>query len=116
MEKIENFDDIEIIVDLSAGDPGVHSWVMIAQARYHKEVGAGCTAVSAPAFYPYLQAGQLVGLLGGLMGAAEYETLVKHPDAATEAMPSQVLSHAVIIIFILIGNITFFIERRRSKK
>jgi len=116
MEQVENFDDIEIIVDLSAGDPGIRSWVMIAQARYHKKVGAGCTAVSAPAFYPYLQTGQLVGLLGGLMGAAEYETLVKHPDSATRAMPSQALSHAVIIIFILIGNITFFVERRRLRR
>ena len=116
MEKVKNFDDIAIIVDLSAGDPGIRSWVMIAQARYHKKVGAGCTAVSAPAFYPYLQTGQLVGLLGGLVGAAEYETLVKHPDSATAGMSSQALSHAVIIIFVLIGNITFFIERRRSKK
>ena len=116
MEKVKNFDDIALIVDLSAGDPGIRHWVMIAQARYHKKVGGGCTAVSAPAFYPYLQTGQLVGLLGGLVGAAEYETLVKHPDSATAGMSSQALSHAVIIIFILIGNITFFIERRRSKK
>ena len=116
MEKVKNFDDIAIIVDLSAGDPGIRHWVMIAQARYHKKVGGGCTAVSAPAFYPYLQTGQLVGLLGGLVGAAEYETLVKHPDSATAGMSSQALSHAVIIIFVLIGNITFFIERRRSKK
>ena len=103
MEKIKNFDDIGIIVDLSAGDPGIPQWVMIARDRYHKKVGGGCTAVSAPGFYPYLQTGQLVGLLGGLMGAAEYEALVDHPDSATEAMPSQVLSHTVIIIFILIG-------------
>ena len=116
MEEVESFDDMDIIVDLSAGDPGIRHWVMIAQARYHKKVGGGCTAVSAPAFYPYLQTGQLVGLLGGLVGAAEYETLVKHPDSATAGMSSQALSHAVIIIFVLIGNITFFIERRRSKK
>ena len=116
MKKVKNFDEIEIIVDLSAGDPGIRHWVMIAQARYQKKVGGGCTAVSAPAFYPYLQTGQLVGLLGGLMGAAEYEALVKHPGSAIEAMPSQALSHAVIIILILIGNITFFVERRRSRK
>lgn len=115
MEKVANFDDIGIIVDLSAGDPGIRHWVMIAQARYQKKVGGGCTAVSAPAFYPYLHTGQLVGLLGGLVGAAEYETLVKHPDSATAGMSSQALSHAVIILFILIGNITFFVERRRAK-
>ena len=33
---------------------------------------AGCTAVSAPEYYPYVQSGQLSGLLGGLAGAAAY--------------------------------------------
>lgn len=113
MSGVRNFDQVGMIVDLSAGDPGIRHWVMIAQARFHKQVGAGCTAVSAPAFYPYLQTGQLVGLLGGLKGAAEYETLVKSPGPASRAMDPQAITHGVIILFIVIGNITYFVERRR---
>lgn len=116
MDGVRNFDQMGIIVDLSAGDPGIRHWVMIAQARFHKKVGAGCTAVSAPAFYPYLQTGQLVGLLGGLKGAAEYETLVESPGSASRAMDPQAIAHGVIILFIVLGNITYFWERRRRRE
>jgi len=39
-------------------------------------VAVGVTAVMAADLYPYLQSGQLVGMLAGLKGAAEYEKLV----------------------------------------
>ena len=41
---------------------------------------ASCTTgVSEPEFVPNFQAGQLVGLVGGLAGAAEYEKLIGGP-------------------------------------
>jgi hypothetical protein len=39
-------------------------------------VAVGVTAVMAADMYPYLQSGQLIGMLSGLKGAAEYEKLV----------------------------------------
>lgn len=113
MEGVRNFDNIDLIISLSAGDPGVREWVMIAQGRYGKKVGAGVTAVSAPAFYPYLHAGQLVGLLGGMKGAAEYETLMEKKGTATAGMDAQSIAHGVIIFFILFANFFYLIGRRR---
>ena len=55
--------------------PGTKEWVQQVQARFHLPMVSGCTAVSAPEYYPYLQSGQLQGLLGGMAGAAEYEKL-----------------------------------------
>jgi hypothetical protein len=100
------------IVDFSAGDPGVPYWVMIAASRYHMPLGAGCTAVSAPNFYPYLDAGQLVGLLGGMKGAAEYEKLIGASGLATSGMDAQSIAHVVIIFFIVFGNVIYFATRR----
>ncbi len=117
MKDVRNYDDITMVIDLSAGDPGIPAWVMIAQGRFGKKVGGGCTAVSAPQYFAYLQAGQLVGLMGGMKGAAEYETLIKKKDLGTAGMDAQSVAHVVIVIFIIIGNITFFVERaRRGKK
>ena len=108
MDGVENFDSFAFIFDLSAGDPGIPFWVQIASDRFQKRLAGGCTAVSAPQFYPYYQAGQLVGLLGGMQGAAQYETLVDAKAAATAGMLAQSAAHAVIIIFIILGNIAFF--------
>ena len=114
MDGVTGFKDFKFIVDFSAGDPGVPYWVMIAASRYQMPLGAGCTAVSAPNFYPYLDAGQLVGLMGGMKGAAEYEILLGVSGLATSGMDAQSIAHVVIIFFIVFGNIVYFIMRRRK--
>ncbi len=113
---IRNYNDIDYIVDLSAGDPGIRTWVTVVQARFGKPVAAGCTAVSAPEFFPYTQSGQLQGLMAGLKGAAEYEALIEHPSEATGRMDAQSIAHLVIIIFIIFANISFFVLRKEKKE
>ena len=115
MRNIKTYADIDFVLGLSAGDPGLPFWIMIAQGRYGKKVGGGCTAVSAPMLYPYFP-NQLVGLLGGMKGAAEYELLVDAKGAATKGMDAQSIAHATIVLFVLIGNIFFFVSRRREKR
>jgi len=114
MEGVKNFDNIDLIVSLSAGDPGVRQWIMIAQGRYGKKVSGGVTAVSAPAFYPYLHAGQLRGLIGGMKGAAEYETLIKKSGTASRGMDAQSIAHGLIVLFIVLANVFFIIGKRKK--
>ena len=115
MENIKTYGDLDFVIGLSAGDPGLPFWIMIAQGRYGKRVGGGCTAVSAPMLYPYFP-NQLVGLLGGMKGAAEYELLVDAKGAATKGMDAQSIAHAAIVVFVIIGNVFFFISRRRERR
>ena len=68
----------------------------------------------APDLYPFLQSGQMKGLLGGLAGAAEYEALVGAPGLGTTGMQPQSVTHLIIILFILVGNTVYFITRRRG--
>ncbi len=112
MRGITNLGNIDFTFGLSSGDPGLREWIMVASDRVGIDVGGAATAVSAPEFYPYLQAGQLVGLMGGLKGASEYEALVGVPDTATAGMDAQSLAHLAIIIFIIVGNVMFFMDRR----
>jgi hypothetical protein len=86
----------------------------VGNSLFHRPIAGGCTAVSAPQFYPYLQTGQLIGLLGGLKGAAEYETLVNYAGDATRRMDAQSIAHLVIIIFIIFANISYFVLRKRG--
>ncbi len=116
MEGVKNFDDFALLVNISGGLPGTKEWVLQVQSRYHVKLGSGCTAVSAPEFYPYVQSGQLVGLLGGMKGAAEYEKLVKRPGTAQRGMDAQSVSHIVVFLFILIGNIAYFSVKGTRKR
>ena len=112
MKHIKNYNDIAIIVGLEAGSTG-DWWVMYVGARFHQRIILGVTAVMAASAYPYLQAKQIDGLIGGLKGAAEYESLIKHPGFASIGMSAQSWAHIAIIVFIIIGNIGYFMERRR---
>ncbi|UCF70499.1 MAG: hypothetical protein JSW49_09930 [candidate division WOR-3 bacterium] len=121
MAQIENYNDIDLLVSISGADPPKW-WVAYAQSRFGLRVGAGITAVSASEFYPYLQTGQFSGMLVGMKGAAEYEEMVerklevKARRKASEALLSLTYAHLVIIIFIVIGNIGYFIRRRDRRK
>jgi hypothetical protein len=112
MQEVENFDDIAFVMEVSAGTPGTREWVQQVQGRYRVALGSGTTAVGAPNFYPYVQSGQLTGLLGGLKGAAEYETLIGHPGDATKGMDAQSIVHALVVVFILFGNVVYLLSLR----
>jgi hypothetical protein len=115
MKGIVNYDNIEGII-LITGTSGIDYWIAYANGRYNAPLAAGVTGVMAADYYPYLRSGQLFGLMGGMLGAAEYETLVKRPGPAVEAMRVQVWAHMVIILFIIIANIGYLQTRRSMKK
>jgi hypothetical protein len=116
MREIKNFNDIDFSFNFSAGYPGTVEWVQIAVDRYHVRLGAGNTAVQAPQVYPYHNSGQLVGLAGGMRGAAEFETVTGYKGKGTKYMFSQTVAHAVVMFFIIIGNLAYFIIGRKEKK
>lgn len=107
MRGIQNYGQIKLLISISAGYPGTKEWVQQVVSRFHLPMIAGVTAVSAPEYYPYLQAGQLQGLLGGMAGAAEYEVLVEAPGLATRGMDAQSLAHVFIAFMIVLGNLAF---------
>jgi len=121
---IKNYDDVGILVSI-AGSSTPIAWVAYAQTQFGLRIGCGTTAVSAADYYTYLNSGQFTGMLAGMRGAAEYEELTREKmvelgigwtarNLGIEAMSSQTAAHLAIIGFIIIGNLGFFITRRRK--
>jgi hypothetical protein len=148
MSGVVNLKSFDVIISVSAGYPGSKEWVQFGSDPAGVPLVSGSTAVQAPLMYPYYPR-QMVGVLGGLKGAAEYEQLVYerklkalmgkrlvelgHPPRDADVAPlaeqylgytqlgikrmgPQTVAHLVIIIFVVIGNVTFFIDRRRARK
>ncbi len=110
LRDVKTVKDFDLVVDFAAGATG-DSWVQITGARFGIPIIIGSTAVIAPSFYTYWQAGQIKGLIGGLRGAADYERLVNMRGLATIGMLSQTFGHWVILFFIFVGNVLYFFER-----
>ena len=145
MTNINTFDEMTLVTQFSGSVAG-GNWVVLARPRFGVNVGVGVTAVTAADLYPSLQTGQLVGMLGGLKGAAEYERLVdmfamqnreftkeivrnelddprfairndRIPYVFKQArigMNAQSVVHMLIILFILLGNIGYFVQKYKQ--
>lgn len=114
MQRIRDYTSFPLLVNISAGYPGTKEWVQQVQSRFHLPMVAGVTAVSAPEYYPYLQSGQLQGLLGGMAGAAEYEKARGEKGTATRGMDAQSLAHVFVAFCIVLGNVIQWAKRRRG--
>ena len=112
MREVDGYDDVAMLINVSAGSPGVKEYVQVVQSRWGVNMVGACTAVSGPDYVPYYKAGQLLGLAAGMKGAAEYEKLVGEPGSATSGMSAQSASHLLLIAFILFGNVMMFLNRK----
>jgi hypothetical protein len=45
---------------------------------------------------------------------AEYEKLIAAPAFATSAMDAQSIGHFTLVVLIVIGNILYFVNRRKG--
>lgn len=130
MKDIHSASDIALLVEVTASS-SVFDWIQYVQPATtpHMKIGYACTGVMGTEAYTYLDSKQLVGMMLGLKGATDYETLVDAleakeleagvlkkpfdyeirsdvvlPDPARKLMFTLTTAHIVIIIFIFIGN------------
>lgn len=115
MQGVDKYADIPLLVSI-AGSAMAEYWAIFGGGQYQQKVVTGCTAIQAILIYPYYNTGQISGFLGGIKGAAELENLCGHVDAATKAMDSQSAAHALMVVFIVLGNVAYLVERRRDRK
>jgi hypothetical protein len=122
MNDVQSLKDMALIMCIGSGTPGVKEWVQFAGDPGRIPVAGGVTAVEALLLYPYYPR-QLVGLLGGLQGAAEYEAALveaypefRNRSRALNVMGPQYVAHLLIVALVVLGNVTYLVEKRRRKK
>jgi hypothetical protein len=122
MNKIQDYSSIDLAVSFGAGANGLKEYILIVNTQFGVNVAGAVTAVSAPEKYPFLNSGQLLGLMGGLKGAAEYEKLLMDrqesdsPGRAMQAMDAQSVVHMLIVLFIVLSNVLYFVGEYRRKR
>ncbi len=116
MNGVNKLADFDFIFTASAGYPGTVEWVQYGADPTGVPMSTGVTSIQVNEVMPYVQSGQVKGILAGMPGAAEYEALIGVPGIGTSGMDAQSIAHLVIVLFIVFGNVAYFIERQRQKK
>jgi hypothetical protein len=114
LEGVHSLKDVTYAISLGAGNPGVEAWYVYGKDKYKFELGGGCTGVIAPGLYPLLRSGQINGLIGGLRGAAEYESLIGQKGRAVAGMDAQSATHLAIIVMVVMCNLFYFSLRQQK--
>ena len=126
MQGLRTIRQVDLVFTAATGLIG-EWWITQVHSQFGTPVIIGPTAVSAPKYYAFINSGQLVGMLGGMKGAAEYEKLLaaKHESlgkfyrgtiafTATKGMDGQTVLHGVILILIVLGNLAYFMTRDKK--
>lgn len=119
LKDVEKAQDFALVVSMNTGPGGYgvpDAWVRQIHVAEKVPLALAVTAIMGPQTQPYLQSGQIQGLLIGLRSAAEYEKLLEKPGIATAQMDAQSAAHAVILILIVIGNVSYFMDRKNKNK
>jgi hypothetical protein len=90
------------------------------KSGYKPTIVHGCTSITIPEAYIFLDSKQLHGLLEGVAGAAWYSEVLKqhHPKSQNEELlvrnTALIIAHVVLIMLIVAGNIVGFVRARRG--
>jgi hypothetical protein len=115
MQTVNSARDIDLIISIETGTPGLTEWLRQWNEPYQVPIIVGCIGVSAPGMAPFLQSGQLSALLPGLTSSAEYELLINRKGLAIAGVDAVSMSHILIVILVILGNVGYFVSRGKKK-
>ncbi|MDW8122544.1 MAG: hypothetical protein RMK62_09565 [Armatimonadota bacterium] len=115
MKTVTSAQDIGLVAEFTGA--GLLPWyIQTFWAQFRVPIAQGCTGIIGPEQFPYLDSGQLSGLLTGLTGAAQYESLLKTEKRAYRRMIPQTFAHLTVIALIVAGNILLLMRMRRGRR
>jgi len=113
MENIRTAEDVDLIISIETGTPGLPEWLRQWETPFGVPIIVGCIGVSVPGMAPYLASGQLSALMPGLTSSGEFEILINRPGLAVAGLDAVSMSHLLVVLLVLIGNIAYFASGRK---
>ncbi len=123
MKGVKTLRNITALIQITSLTGTFETFVQfLKSAEYRPQFFHGCTSITIPKAYIYLDAGQLSGLLEGIAGAAWYSTLLSErypnraPDSARQINTGLGVAHLLIVALIAFGNLSGVISWYKSRR
>jgi hypothetical protein len=115
MHNVRNIKDVSAIVEITPSGT-VASWIGLVAGANHTPILYAPTAIMAPSAYPYLDSGQIAGLLTGVKGAGDYEKLTGAKSFGTRATGALSFVYGLIIVLVILGNLGYHLGRAAERR
>ena len=115
MSNVRSITDFSFVFNICQ-TAGMFPEIYIRQVQlpYHVPLGVATISSMAPALKPYVDAGQVVGIMNSSRGGAEMEILTGFLGPAAASMDSQSLAHVYVIFAVIMANIYFGLFAKKS--
>jgi len=114
LKTVKNAKDFTLIFNISSGGVGPLGWIRQATTPFGTKQVAILSQVMVPSAIPYFQSNQLLGILSGLQGAAEYEQLLGVPGRGLASMGAQTFGHLWLITLVLAANVAYLVGKSQE--
>jgi hypothetical protein len=122
MRTVKSIKDVKLLAEFTGLVGAFDAWLQFFQTKeYRPPMAHGCTSITIPEAYIYLDSGQIVGLHEGIAGAAAYSEMLskqhkkRGPDSAIVTNTALAVAHVVVILLIVIGNVGMLLARRKPR-
>jgi hypothetical protein len=121
MKNFKSINDVSLIYRVAYSWGGI-PWIGFVQSVYGTPLAAGSAGIESSTAYPYLDSGQLCGLLAGAAGAAAYEKriidagITEETGIGTKTVSVQSFATLFVVVSILISNFAMFMSKAQSRR
>jgi len=119
MKDVKTRSDVAAVVDITPVE-STETWLGLFEHTVDQKNSPpylfAPTAVMAPTYYPYLDSGQIQGMLTGIKGAGDYEGLLHTKSFGSRIASALSLVYALIILLVIIGNVGYFATRAAKRR
>lgn len=120
--NVKTLENIKMLAQFTGLTGTFDTYIQFFQTKNYKPLFVhGCTSITIPEAFIYLDSGQLDGLFEGLVGAASYSTFLSESYSLRQEdeilLTNTVLAvgHLIIIFLIIAGNAMSIYKKRKLK-
>lgn len=114
LENINHANDFDAIIWHGAAETSIPWGIRQIVVPFEIPMTGSVTLVDIASMGPYIDAGLLNGVVGGLKGSADYEYLMHMTGPALAQIMTVNIAGLFWIVLIIVGNILYFVVRKEE--
>jgi len=111
MKGVNTLVDFKLVIHIGMAEDPVRQYY----TPFKIPLLVGVYGMMGPHYIPYLDTGQLSGMIVGLRGAAEYEYLVGFVGEGLQGADALSMTHLLVAVFVVLGNVYYLYQTRDRK-